>query len=504
MKNFFRKRRKPELPRVDEEATVPRLPPIGGVVLGMDRVARDVRPVFGEPERNGTDGEESVFPWDEPMRGSLKERIDDRSGSEALPRFTLPVAGEPGGGGTLGGGATGLSGALREAFTPTRPKQRVNSLFVGRLNTLKRIIAAVEEQRAHVVLFGDRGRGKTSLANAVRQIASDHGYLTLKLTCSAELSFEDVFRHFLRKIPATCYRLSLDSSTPGGPTPNGRSFTDFSELLPAGRFSVTELNEVLTLIEGSQVLLILDEYDRVTDDDLRNKLAELIKNLTDSDVPVTLFIVGVAQDLDQLLGKHPSIQRSLVPVHLPLMTDREVERIMQVGAENAGIAFSPEVRRRIVLLAKGLPYFAQLLSHHAARHAVSRGSTEVAGHDLAHAVALCLREAERSIVEAYNQVLGAEDRKAAFQDVLFVAAQCRMDEYGAFHPDDMAQVPVRRGEPLMPLSLQYPLEQLSDETAGSVPILQKVVEAGGCRYRFTNQMMRQYVLMRQANERGLL
>ena len=90
--------------------------------------------------------------------------------------------------------------------------------------------------------------------------------------------------------------------------------SSFEELLPEGSFSVTELNDVLAEIQGAHVMLVLDEYDRVTSEELRNKLAELIKNLTDSSIPVTLFIVGVAESLDQLLGKHPSIQRSLVAV----------------------------------------------------------------------------------------------------------------------------------------------------------------------------------------------
>jgi hypothetical protein len=436
---------------------------------------------------------------DDPQaRKGDRGRNDDDEDLE-LPRFSLPVAGtlRSRTAGHLPGLTPELNKALREAFTPTRPKQEVNSLFVGRLNTLRRIIAAIEEERAHVVLFGDRGRGKTSLANAIQQIASQAGYFTLKLTCSAELSFEDVFRNFLRRIPGTFYRSEVDN-----PFAARRTMQSFDELLPNGSFSVTELNDVLAEIQGAHVLLVLDEYDRVTSEDLRNKLAELIKNLTDSSIPATLFIVGVAENLDQLIGKHPSIQRSLVAVHLPLMSDKEIDRIIVAGSESAGVGFSDEVRDLIVMLAKGLPYYAQLLALHAARSAVSRGATYVGNSDLVYAVARCVQEAERGIVEAYNKALGP-DRKASFADVLYVAAQCRSDDYGSFHPGDMAQVPVRKdGEPLPLLSLQYPLSRLSDDERGGV--LQRIVEPGGFRYRFRNQMMRQYVLMRQAKERGLI
>jgi Cdc6-like AAA superfamily ATPase len=418
---------------------------------------------------------------------------------EQLPRFSMPVAGSmrAAARGHLPGITPELNRALREAFTPTRPKQEVNSLFVGRLNTLRRIIAAIEEERAHVVLFGDRGRGKTSLSNAISQIAQQAGYFTLKLTCSAELSFEDIFRNFLRRIPGTFCRSELDN-----PFASRQGPSNFEELLPTGSFSVTELNDVLGEIQGAHALLVLDEYDRVNNEELRNKLAELIKNLTDSAAPVTLFIVGVAENVDQLLGKHPSIQRSLVAVHLPLMTDREIERIIVAGSDAAGIGFNPEVRQQIVAMAKGLPYYAQLLSLHAARSAISRGSRDVGRPDLAYAVARCVQEAERGIVEAYNKSLGP-DEKTSLTDVLYAAAQSHMDDFGTFSPNDITQVAIREtGETLALSSLQYPLNRLSDDERSG--ILQRIVEPGGFRYRFRNQMMRQYVLMRQAKERGLI
>lgn len=413
-----------------------------------------------------------------------------------LPRFTMSVNGGYRGGmganapAMLKGLTPELNGLLREAFTPTRPKQQLNGLFIGRNDTLRRIISAIEEERAHVILYGDRGRGKTSVANAIEKIAGQAGYLSLKLTCSGELSFEDIFRHFLKKIPSTYYRSALDN-----PFAARRNFASLNELLPDGTFSVTELNEVLSGIHATHVLLILDEYDRVQDEDFRNKLAELFKNLTDSSIPVTLLVVGVAENLDQLLGKHPSIQRSLVPVHLPLMTDQEIGRLIQAGAQNAGIEFAPDVVRRIAEFVRGLPYYAQLLGLHAARSAVSRGSKLVERPDLAYAVARCLQEAERGIVESYARALAA-DRRAELEDGLLAAALCPADAYGVFDPNDLAG---DSGE-LPSASTLDLLKRLTREDHGGV--LAPVVEPGLERYRFRNQMMRQYVLMRQASERG--
>ncbi|AWK88022.1 ATP-binding protein [Azospirillum thermophilum] len=425
-----------------------------------------------------------------PPPGGAQGAAGDDGGAE-LPRFTMSVNGALRGPGAVGAPAMlkgltpELNGLLREAFTPTRPKQQLNSLFIGRTDTLRRIISAIEEERAHVILFGDRGRGKTSVANAIEKIAGQAGYLALKLTCSGELSFEDIFRHFLKKIPSTYYRSAHDN-----PFAARRSFANFNELLPEGGFSVTELNEILSGIHATHVLLILDEYDRVTDEDFRNKLAELFKNLSDSAAPVTMLVVGVAENLDQLLGKHPSIQRSLVPVHLPLMTDQEIGRLIQAGAENAGISFAPDVMQRIAEFVRGLPYYAQLLCLHAARSAVSRGSNVVEQEDLAYAVARCLQEAERGIVDGYARAL-AGDRRLELEDMLLSCALCPTDSYGTFDPEDL--------ETAGPVTSDL-LERLTREDHGAV--LAAVVEPGRTRYRFRNQMMRQYVLMRQAHERG--
>ncbi|HYC04624.1 MAG TPA: AAA family ATPase [Azospirillaceae bacterium] len=467
------------------------------------------------PERRVFDGvapDRPAFAAERPLGrglGGLFGGGDDRpappprtSGDgEAMPRFTMPVAGGIRGT-SLGEGTAAVSGvsntmsqALREAFTPTRPKQQVNSLFVGRLATLRRIISAVEEERAHVVLYGDRGRGKTSLSNAVEQIAAQAGYMTLKVTCSAELSFEEMFRGILRRIPSTYFKASVEN-----PFSSLRSFNNFDERLPPGPFSVGQLNDVLCEISGTHVLVTLDEFDRVASEDVKNKLAELMKTMTDTGSPLTLFVIGVAENVDQLLGKHPSIQRALVAVHLPLMSDKEIERILLAGAEAAGMRFDDSSRQAIVWLAKGLPYYAQLLGLHAARAAATRGSNIVGRDDLLAGVRRARDESERGIIEAYHRALGPEGDRTMC-DVLFLAAEAPLDDWGSFRAADlpssggrMARVPPRE-------TVEAVLARLTD---GPDALLQRVILAGGHRLRFRNQMMRQFILISQAEDRGLI
>ncbi|MGH6619314.1 MAG: hypothetical protein ACREF6_07205, partial [Alphaproteobacteria bacterium] len=58
----------------------------------------------------------------------------------------------------------------RDVFTPTRPKRSYRD-FSGRRDMIEAIIQAVEEERSHVILFGEKSLGKTSLLNIVAECA---------------------------------------------------------------------------------------------------------------------------------------------------------------------------------------------------------------------------------------------------------------------------------------------------------------------------------------------
>ena len=86
---------------------------------------------------------------------------------------------------------------LREAFTPSQPVTD-KRLFAGRLQVLGHLIEAIEDRLAHVVVFGERGIGKTSLLHILADLASESDYLTLRATCGAGTRFDELFRTLLR------------------------------------------------------------------------------------------------------------------------------------------------------------------------------------------------------------------------------------------------------------------------------------------------------------------
>jgi Cdc6-like AAA superfamily ATPase len=431
-----------------------------------------------------------------PLPAEAKPRVVDGTTAESAGDAQF-ILGTPGGAWKRGrsplGEAPSAGAQLREAFTPTRPKQDA-TLFSGRFKQMQRIIAAIEEERAHVVIYGERGSGKTSLANVLAAKSAEAGYFVLRFACSSDLSFADIFRSFLRRMPATLLADGI------GALSRAR-VENFEQLVPA-QFGIPELIAALERVHDRHVILVVDEYDRVTAEETKAKFAELIKNMSDATAPVTLVIIGVADDVRQLLGKHPSLQRTLVTVPMPLMTRREIDGIIAIGEEKSGLRFDPWVRQTIVDFAQGLPYHAQLLSLFAARHALRRQSTRVEREDLRYAVARVAEEAEPRLKDAYDLAIGPHEN-ASFRDVLFHAARCRTDEFGVFSAADVAAAAAGADSAgVSLLALQYPLKKLTESERGAV--LRRIVAPGGLRYQFVTLMMRHHVLMRQAEQRKLV
>jgi hypothetical protein len=125
---------------------------------------------------------------------------------------------------------------------------------------------------------------------------------------------------------------------------------------------------------------------------------------------------------------------------------------------------------------------------------VRRRSARVEGQDLRYAVERAADEAESRVKDAYTLAVAYPDG-AVFKDLLFAAACAPSDEFGTFALADVVPPP---GSP----PLADGLARLTDAERGAV--LRRLSTPDGPRWQFFNQMMRHYVLVRQAGERGLV
>ena len=59
------------------------------------------------------------------------------------------------------------------------------------------------------------------------------------------------------------------------------------------------------------VVIILDEFDKVTNTDTLAMMSDTLKFFSDRVVPATVVVVGVADDVETLIANHRSLERCL-------------------------------------------------------------------------------------------------------------------------------------------------------------------------------------------------
>lgn len=371
--------------------------------------------------------------------------------------------------------------ALREGFTPTRPQRSLRRI-AGRKGELLRIFQAIARERAHVVVYGERGRGKTSLVNLVAAAARSSGYMVGRYACSVETDFDEIMRGLARDLPPSLLAV---------PVVEDAALEGCEAALPRGKLQPRDLAALPGRLSGGQLLLIVDEFDRVVDQSTRTRFADTIKQVSDRGAPINFVIVGVSDSLEELLGRHPSIQRNVVSVPLPLLSDAEIQEILDIGSRGADLIFPPHVRSAIVALARGVPYIAQLLGLHAGDRALARGAGEVDEADLIASIQQATAEIDPRVAIIYEQ-LTRGGRDGAVRDALYLAAAGEQDRFARFTVSEEPDAVYVAGHPVHH-DVWHKLVQ-----SGAV---RACTSAGYGVYMFAEPMLPHYILLRSVIER---
>lgn len=320
------------------------------------------------------------------------------------------------------GGLRGVDDAralICDAFTPSQPvKDR--AMFAGRRPLLKDLVVAIEDQRLHFVLYGDRGIGKTSILHVLKDLASDADYLVIYISCGDRMTFSDFARRVAQRIPLLYH---------GDYAPGSREIEEnltLADILPKDSIEVSSLAEQIERLTETRVLMLLDEFDRVEAEGFRQAIAELIKHLSDRAAPAQVVVAGVASNLTDLIAQIPSIRRNVLGVQVPNMSDDEVGEMLGVAEQRAGIVFGAEARELIGLASLGLPYLVGLVGQHAALIATEQGRVEVVKADVRAAVKIARNElASRIDAQTLHAITMAEqnDQLLDYSQLAHVALQ---------------------------------------------------------------------------------
>lgn len=374
-------------------------------------------------------------------------------------------------------------------FNPNTPIDE-RALFAGRDLQIRRVVDVVNQKGQHAVIFGERRVGKTSLANVLSQFLGHPtgDVLAPRVNCDGADTFDSVWKKVFGRIELIRAEPVMGFKS----KPARRSFSS-ADLL-GDKPGADGVTRALTILSRDALpILIIDEFDRLSEIPRRG-FADTIKSLSDHAVSATVILVGVADSVDQLIQEHQSVARALVQIPMPRMSPSEISQIVSTGLSHLGMTIDDHARRRIVLLAQGLPHYAHLIGLHASRAALDSHSTSVSVEIVNQAIAKAIEDAQQSIRNAYYDAIRSPRKDNLFADVLLACALAKTNELGYFAAQDVRQ-PIRGivGKNYdIPTFAQH-LNEFSEIKRGR--ILQKTGDKRRYRYRFSDPLMQPYVIM---------
>ncbi len=260
--------------------------------------------------------------------------------------------------------------------------------------------------------MADAGRDSPTSRYSTKYTVSDktedaYGNYAVRVNCSVG----DDFRSIWAKIFA---ELAVDTKKyfPNYETPNP-----------------DQLRRILSLVEPYMVIVI-DEYDRVDNDEALSLMADTIKALSDHAVGSKLVLVGVSDSIEQLIGEHESVRRCLEEVPVPRMQAAELRELVMRGFFEAEVKIEKRAVERIVRLSEGLPPYGHLLSLKAGERAVNDDRDTVYLRDVIESTEAVVKS--HSGAAFYHHAVESSRPENLYAQVLAACALADKAELGYF------------------------------------------------------------------------
>lgn len=294
------------------------------------------------------------------------------------------------------------------AFTPAQVIDDPER-FAGRQRELQELAEALEIPGGHIMVYGNRGIGKSSLAQQMMLMAqghatlidrlshkpfSDFDYLPVYIQCDDYITnINDLIVRLLTTqtglsdwIPYKIKQIEASASVGGSinfevlklQSKTDAKVTETKPEISSDIMSIffNALNSIVSAgIAKSGLLIVVDEFDRVSD---RSGLASVLKSL---DSRVKFALVGVSTNVAELIGEHESVARQFTGgcVKVDPMSKVEISDLFdraEIALEHE-VSFPSETREYISSLAKGHPFLVHLLGRSSTIGALRRNSSTV-------------------------------------------------------------------------------------------------------------------------------
>lgn len=359
-------------------------------------------------------------------------------------------------------------------------------MFAGRTPEVSKMLEAVLDRAKHVVLFGERGAGKTSIANVFwkRYNKTLQTVIAGRVQADPSDNFSSLWIKALEELKAVGMQTGRSDLVPIN--------TDFEQITPD-----MIRRELQKCRPNAIPIIIIDEFDKLRDASARELTAHVIKSLYDNadTINTTVILVGVAEDIRELIDDHKSLKRALAEVKMERMKTPELNEVLDKRLRLTPLDISGDARWTIVLLSRGMPYYVQMLGKYAALNVVRRRRLKIEAEDVEKAMDRLIEDSGQSFQDDYKEAVKSNQSDNLFKEVLLGCALAHTDEAGFFTATSVI-------EPLNAIMHEKKthghfdrhLREFLSEKRGCVLIRRG--DERQYRFRFNDPMMQPYVIIK--------
>lgn len=383
-------------------------------------------------------------------------------------------------------------------FTPRSPVREIRFLQ-GRDDLIEDMRGALIQLGSAIVIYGERGVGKTSLAQLAseklcKELPSLQGIEPIYYSVSESDTYQHILGAILPRLGVDKIITKVQTTSTAGERSRINLYVaeledkENTETTTAAKPLVEPLlspQVVVDHLKGKRGVIILDDYERITDEKTRHFFPELIKKISDNRLAVTLIIVGIGDSTHDLIKVHPSVERNLTAIHVPRLTDEQIRQIAVNGFAALRLKYEPEAVEQIVRYSANFPFYTHRLCEGIVRAYVEQARNNqrhdwtIRASDVPAAIREAVRNSPPSLMEAYDRIKAAE---RALQVAYIVASA--------------------REEPLTRARIQEYLSAWAGEDREIDHSLKKLVDLEVLQrpetglYCFCNPLLRAYVILR--------
>lgn len=377
-----------------------------------------------------------------------------------------------------------------KVFRPAAPIDN-KDLFAGRTDYIFKCYSVINQPGRHCILYGNRGVGKTSFAN-VMKIITGSTLISVKISCDTHDNYQSLWRKILSQIPVS---FTIPNTTIGfnaNIREDQKKQLTANDLLKNDTITIQDIKLIFDFI-ASQIFIIIDEFDRLNLNFDRALFADSLKYISDTMPGVTLLLVGVADDVNELIGEHLSIQRNIVQIHLPTMSVDELKEIIEKGLKELELEIEDDSLNSIINYSDGYPHYTHLLAYNCSINCLRHERKKITKADLNYSINEAISDAHETLRNSYEKATLAT-KKNIYKEVLWASADAKLDLNQSFQALDLIKnLEKYLNKPMKITQFGFHLGQLCSEERGE--ILKAVGSKNRKRYKFANPLMRPFIKM---------